>query len=105
MQLHLDDETSPHRRRRPRRAGPRPGRWHTTGDVDVRENITHLPALARPELNVWQHLRSNWLSSRVFDTYEAIIDAACEAWTNLMKTSGTITSIGMRSWAHVGQSP
>jgi hypothetical protein len=28
---------------------------------------------------IWQYLRQNWLSNRVFDTYEAIIDAACEA--------------------------
>ena len=55
--------------------------WHTTGDLDVPENITpiFLPSRA-PELNpvenVWQYLRSNWLSNRVFDTYDAIIDAA-----------------------------
>jgi hypothetical protein len=34
---------------------------------------------------------------------DAIIDAACEAWMKLMAKPETITSIGMRSWAHVGQ--
>lgn len=31
----------------------------------------------QPVENVWQYLRANWLSNRVFDTYDAIIDAAC----------------------------
>ena len=56
-----------------------------------------------PVENVWQYLRANWLSNRVFETYDAIIDAACEAWMKLID-SETITSIGMRQWAHVGQS-
>jgi len=38
------------------------------------------------------------------DTYDAIIDAACEAWRKLIAQPQTITSIGMRDWAHVGQS-
>ena len=82
--------------------------WHTTSNLDVPENITpiFLPSRA-PELNpvenVWQYLRSNWLSNRVFETYDAIIDAACEAWRKLIAQPETITSIGMRQWAHVGQ--
>ena len=39
----------------------------------------------------------------VFETYEAIIDAACEAWTKLLAQPDTITSIGLRDWVHVGQ--
>jgi hypothetical protein len=27
--------------------------------------------------NIWQYLRANWLSNRVFETYEGIIDAVC----------------------------
>ncbi|KKC31170.1 transposase, partial [Devosia psychrophila] len=37
-------------------------------------------------------------------TYDAIIDAACQAWRNLVDQPTTITSIGMREWAHTGQS-
>lgn len=36
-----------------------------------------------PVENVWQYLGQNWLSNRVFDDYDAIIDAACEAWQKL----------------------
>ena len=48
--------------------------------------LIFLPSRA-PELNpvenVWQYLRQTWLSNRVFDTYDAIIDAACDAWNSL----------------------
>jgi transposase len=73
-------------------------------------NITpiFLPSRA-PELNpvenVRQFLRGNWLSNLVFDTYDDIIDAACDAWRELIAKPQTITSIGMREWAHIGQTP
>ena len=82
--------------------------WHTTARLVVPKNLTliFLPSRA-PELNpaenVWQYLRQNWLSNRVFDTYEAIIDAACEAWRKLLAQPAIITAIGRREWAHVGQ--
>ena len=82
--------------------------WHTTGKLDVPDNITpiFLPSRA-PELNpvenVWQYLRQNWLSNTVFENYDAIVDAACAAWRKLIAQPETITSIGMRDWAHVGQ--
>ncbi|HXE25959.1 MAG TPA: IS630 family transposase, partial [Roseiarcus sp.] len=39
----------------------------------------------------------------VFENYDAIIDAACEAWRKLIAQPKTITSIGMRDWAYIGQ--
>jgi transposase len=83
--------------------------WHTTGHLVVPKNLTLvlLPSRA-PELNpvenVWQYLRQTWLSNRVFESYEAIIEAACEAWRNLLAQPETITSLGLRKWAHIGQS-
>jgi len=77
--------------------------WHTTAKLDVPSNITpiFLPSRA-PELNpvenIWQFLRSNWLSNLVFETYDDIIDAACDAWRKLIAQPETITSIGMRQW-------
>ena len=109
MQLHLD-EISRHVAKRAHavllldRAG-----WHTTAKLDIPSNITliFLPSRS-PELNpvenIWQYLRQNWLSNRVFDGYNDIIDAACEAWQNLLDQPDTIKSIGSRKWAHVGQS-
>jgi putative transposase len=109
MQLHLDEISrtvarGAHAVLLLDRAG-----WHTTANLNVPQNMTFifLPSRA-PELNpvenVWQFLRSNWLSNRVFESYEAIIEAACEAWRNLLAQPSTITSIGLREWAHVGRS-
>jgi transposase len=83
--------------------------WHTTGKLKVPRNITiiFLPSRS-PELNpvenIWQYIRANWLSNRVFEDYEAIIDAGCKAWNRLIDQPDVIRSIGMRKWAHKGQS-
>jgi transposase len=108
MQLHLDEISrhvamGAHAVLLLDRAG-----WHTTGKLNVPENITPILLPSRsPELNpvenVWQYLRANWLSNRVFETYHDIIDAACDAWRRLIAQPQTITSIGMRDWAHIGQ--
>ena len=108
MQLHLDEISTQVARGAHAvllldRAG-----WHTTGKLNVPRNISliFLPSRS-PELNpvenIWQYMRQNWLSNRVFETYDDIIDIACEAWRKLLAEPGTITSIGLRQWAHIGQ--
>lgn len=82
--------------------------WHRTDKLKLPKNLTIilLPSKS-PELNpvenIWQYIRQNWLSNRVFDTYEAILDAACEAWNRLLARPQTITSIASRQWALIGQ--
>jgi transposase len=81
--------------------------WHRTGGgLNVPDNLSllHLPPYA-PELNpvenVWQYLRQNYLSNRVFETYTDILDACCDAWTALTNLPGKITRITERQWAQV----
>jgi hypothetical protein len=50
--------------------------------------------------NVWQFMRDNWLSNRIFATYDDIVTHCCEAWTRLADQPWRIQSIGMRDWAH-----
>lgn len=81
--------------------------WHTTDKLAVPKNITILLLPSRsPELNpvenVWQYLRANWLSNRVFADYDAILDAGCEAWNRLIEKPETIRSIGTRDWVTIG---
>ncbi len=82
--------------------------WHTTDKLNVPRNITLILLPSRsPELNpvenIWQYLRANWLSNRVFEGYDDIIDAACDAWNKLTALPAVITSIGSRQWARIGQ--
>ncbi len=82
--------------------------WHTTNKLEMPANIKPIFLPSRsPELNpvenIWQYMRANWLSNRVFETYLEIIEAACDAWQKLIAKPETITSIGMHQWAHVGQ--
>ncbi len=71
-------------------------------------NITSilLPSRA-PELNpvenVWQYLRQNHLSNRVFHDHDAIIEAGCHARNRLIERPWRIMSIGVRQRAHSGQ--
>ena len=79
--------------------------WHTSGKLDIPDNITLLPLPPRsPELNpvenVWQFLRDNWLSNRVFSSHDDIVDHCCDAWNKLTDQPWRIMSIGMREWAH-----
>ena len=43
-------------------------------------------------------MRQNKLANRCHDTYEAIVDACCEAWTDLTALPKTIKSIASRDW-------
>jgi transposase len=79
--------------------------WHMSKALVVPKNITLLPLPPRsPELNpvenVWQFLRDNWLSNRVFTSYENIVEHCCEAWNELIERPWKIMTIGMRDWAH-----
>src|SRR3712207_5081499 len=79
--------------------------WHLSKRLVVPSNITLMPLPAKaPELNpvenVWQLLRENWLSNRIFTSYSDILDHCCEAWNKLTDQPWRIISIGLREWAH-----
>ena len=81
--------------------------WHQTGGrLRVPDNITLLPLPPYcPELNplenVWQYLRHNILCSRVWNTYDDIVEACSTAWRFLTDDPLRIRSIGHRPWARV----
>lgn len=79
--------------------------WHQPGDkliVPANISLLHLPPYC-PELNpvenIWQYLRQNCLSHRVFQSYAAIVDACCQAWNKLAEAPELIRSIASRAWA------
>ncbi len=78
--------------------------WHTSLALAVPENITlvRLPPYA-PELNpvenVWEYLRKNKLALRVLDDYDAIVEACCKAWNDLLAMPDHLVSITQRNWA------
>ena len=53
--------------------------WHLLAKLIVPDNITIVPLPAKcpelnPQENVWQFMRDNWLSNRVFRSYENLVD-------------------------------
>ncbi|MFT3972048.1 MAG: IS630 family transposase [Amaricoccus sp.] len=78
--------------------------WHLARALIVPKNITILPLPPRsPELNpvenIWQFMRDNWLSNRVFKGYDDIVAHCCAAWNDLVDQPWRIRSIGRRDWA------
>ena len=79
--------------------------WHKSKDLEVPDNMTLIPIPPySPELNptenIWQYLKSNFLNNRIFDDYEAIVDACSQAWNKLTKITGKIAEITQRNWGH-----
>ena len=79
--------------------------WHGSARLPIPTNITLLPLPPRsPELNpvenVWQFMRDNWLSNRVFASYDDIVGDCCDAWNKLVDEPWRIMSLGLREWAH-----
>jgi hypothetical protein len=83
--------------------------WHGAKELKVPRNISLMPMPPRsPELNsqenIWQFMRQNWLSNRVFKSYDDIVDHCCYAWNTLIAQPWKIMSIGLRDCAYIGRS-
>ncbi len=88
--------------------------WHVSAKLLVPETaanasrfgdiiIVPLPAKCpelNPQENVWHFMRDNWLSNRVFTSYDNLVDHCCAAWNRRVDTPWTIMSLGLRDQAH-----
>ncbi len=79
--------------------------WHISTRLVVPANVTIITLPPKcPELNpvenVWQFMRDNWLSNRIFKSYDDLVDHCCEAWNKLVDQPWRIMSLGLRQWAH-----
>ena len=78
--------------------------WHLTPKLELPTNISIVAIPSKsPELNpvenIWQFMRDNWLSNRVFGSHDEIVDHCCFAWNKLVEQPWKIMSIGRRQWA------
>jgi len=72
--------------------------WHTTAKLAVPENISivKVPPYApdcNPAEKPWQYIKDNFLSGRIFESYEEIVEAACDAWRKLAAEAGRIAAL------------
>jgi transposase len=79
--------------------------WHLSMRLVVPSNITIIALPPKcPELNpvenVWQFMRDNWLSNRVFKSYDDLVDHCCEAWNKLVEQPCAFVSRSPRSWSN-----
>jgi transposase len=80
--------------------------WHQSRKLRLPENTSLLPLPPySPELNppenVWQYLRQNEWSNRVYESYKDILRACRDGWNNLMAQPDRLASIIRREWAEV----
>jgi len=83
--------------------------WHGAKDLKAPINISLLPLPPRapelnPQENIWQFMRANWLSNRIFKSFDEIVDHCCYAWNTLIDQPWKIMSIARRDWAVAGHS-
>src|SRR5262249_55875410 len=83
--------------------------WHGAKALVVPNNISLVPLPPRaPELNgqenIWQFMRQHWLSTRIFKSFDDIVDHCCYAWNTLIDQPWKIMSIARRDWAAVDHS-
>jgi len=77
--------------------------WHVAKGLKVPDNITlvRLPPYS-PELNpiesIWLYLKERYLSHRLLDDYEAIVDAISDAWNRLLAETGRVKSLCTHPW-------
>jgi DDE superfamily endonuclease len=77
--------------------------WHGSNALAVPANVTLVPLPSySPELNpverVWLYLKERFLSHRLLDDYDAIVQAACNAWNRLAAEAGRIKSLCSYPW-------
>ena len=77
--------------------------WHSAKELRIPDNVILLPLPAySPELNpverIWLYLKERYLSHRLLDDYEAIVDAVCVAWNRLTTEAGRITTLCSYPW-------
>ena len=83
--------------------------WLGAKDLKAPKNISLLPLPPRapelnPQENIWQFMRANWLSNRIFKSFDEIVDHCCYAWNTLIDQPWKIMSIARRDWAVAGHS-
>lgn len=79
--------------------------WHLSKRLVVPANIALVPLPAKcpelnPQQNIWQFMRDNWLSNRIFNSADDLVDHCCQAWNKLEAQPWKIMTIGLRDWVY-----
>jgi hypothetical protein len=80
-------------------AGSSVGPAHRAAQHHVDPVAAEMPR-AEPKENIWQFMRDNWLSSRVFKSFDDIRRTAAMLWNKLVDHPWRIMSIALRDWAY-----
>src|SRR6516225_5762382 len=76
--------------------------WHENAE-GPKQHVVDATAAARTRTQR-QFMRQNWLSNRVFKSFDDIVDHCCYGWNTLIDQPWKIMSVARRDWAIVGHS-
>ena len=77
--------------------------WHRTKSLEIPSNLTtlFLPAYS-PELNpielLWDWMRRNHLSNRIYEGYDEIVEASCQSWLAVISDKERLRSMCWFHW-------
>jgi transposase len=77
--------------------------WHTAAGLQIPPTI-HLLRLPpySPELNpvehIWDHLRENYISNRIFGSLDAVVNQVCVGLRNLHRQPDLVRSMTCFDW-------
>jgi hypothetical protein len=74
--------------------------WHLSARLPPLSRWRRNAPKLNPVENIWQYIRDNWLSNRVFKSYDDIVDHRCYAYNTLVDRPWKILSIGLRQSAY-----
>jgi len=63
-----------------------------------------VPVLNKPNLRLPAVVETDWLSNRIFKSFDDIVDHCCYAWNTLIDQPWKIMSIARRDWTTMGHS-
>jgi hypothetical protein len=81
--------------------------WHQNAQ-DPKQHLAAATAAARTRTQrsgkYLAVMRQNWLSNRIFKSYDDVVDQCCYAWNTLINQPWKIMSVARRDWATIGHS-
>lgn len=80
--------------------------WHNSQKLNIPKNITLIPLPPyAPELNameqVWEWMKSHFLSNECYSDYEEIIEKVSCAWNKISENRNLLKSIIHRNWINL----
>jgi DNA-binding NtrC family response regulator len=81
-----------------------PAFWACLIQTELQKNRGDVLTTSEMTIKTLYDKNANWLSNRIFKSFEEIVDHCCYAWNTLIDQPWKIMSVARRDWAVAGHS-